>query len=269
MKIKDLNHTVRPICIPYKWCEVGLAAKDNISALDVPPQLILAVLLSEDPYFFQHRGISLIAIKKRIGAWLSGKSGVGAGSTISQQLVKITFSKLKDRILRKPYELFLTSQLESNFSKLQILSLYLSTVRFSNDGFGIASAAEAYFKKPIADLTLAESCLLAYAIRKPTVVYRQFLRKSPNLNFVQFLRSQIINCYLVAMELSSQTEHIIDPSKISLEKYTTWLSCFSVLPLFNSKSIEIRERLNWLAFDKVNEFASKYQLVLPVRLDKL
>lgn len=133
---------------------------------DVPRPLIDAILAAEDKRFFSHRGVDWIATAR--ASWSSVRQGrVASGaSTITQQLVKL--AQPRARTLRtKMVESLTALHLEQRFSKEQILVAYLNRVDFGNLNIGVASAAQHYFGKPLADLSDAEAALLAGLPKNP------------------------------------------------------------------------------------------------------
>ena len=129
---------------------------------------INAFLTSEDRSFYSHHGIDY---KRLLGALFnnikSGKLKQG-GSTISQQLIKNTHLSSEKTLERKLKEFKLTKQLEKNYTKNQILEIYLNTIYFGNGQYGIENASNYYFSKPASNLTIAESAMLAGIISSPT-----------------------------------------------------------------------------------------------------
>lgn len=134
---------------------------------DIPEHVKLAVLAIEDHTFYRHWGINpKRIIKAAIDNIIRRKITVG-GSTITQQLAKISFLTHKRSFKRKIKEFFLALRLEHNFSKNEIFEMYLNQTYFGKGAYGIQQAARIYFSKNVSELTLAESALLAGLIRSP------------------------------------------------------------------------------------------------------
>ncbi len=134
---------------------------------DIPENLKLAVLAIEDHTFYQHWGINPKRIfKAMLDNILNRRITVG-GSTITQQLAKISFLTQRRNIERKIKELFLALNLEHNFSKNEILEMYLNQVYLGHGAYGVQQAAKIYFSKNLNELTLSEAALLAGLIRSP------------------------------------------------------------------------------------------------------
>ncbi|MDD4004968.1 MAG: PBP1A family penicillin-binding protein [Elusimicrobiaceae bacterium] len=134
----------------------------------IPKNMQNAVLAMEDDDFYNHWGISPLGI---IRAALSdlryGRAKQGA-STITQQLSKNLFLSPEKKIIRKLREIIISMQIESQFSKKEILQLYLNQIYFGEGAYGVQEASKRYFSKRIDQLTLADCALLAAMIAAPT-----------------------------------------------------------------------------------------------------
>ncbi|MCX8118206.1 MAG: PBP1A family penicillin-binding protein [Desulfobacterota bacterium] len=139
-----------------------------ISYEKIPKPVIQAFLAAEDAEFFEHRGIDyrgiLRALLKNI---LAGKI-VQGGSTITQQVTKTFFLTPQRSLLRKLKEVAYAFGLERNFTKEEILTLYLNHIYLGNGAYGIEAAAESYFNKRVEQLNLAEIAMLAGLAKAPS-----------------------------------------------------------------------------------------------------
>ena len=148
-----------------------LTGKENrrwVSIDQVPETVQNAFIAAEDLRFYRHHGVDLVRV---FGAlWQDIKSGSYAqgGSTITQQLIKLTHLSSAKSLSRKIQEMALALRLEKVMSKKQILEAYLNTIYFGHGAYGIESAANVYFDKPAAGLTIAEGALLAGIIKAPS-----------------------------------------------------------------------------------------------------
>lgn len=138
---------------------------------EIPKALTQVLLRHEDRDFFDHSGISLRATGRAIYqngvAWLSGQKGfITGGSTITQQLAKSFLNKERS-LSRKMREAKLAQIIEKNYSKEEILEMYLNRVYFGNNAWGLASAANVYFSKPYQDLSLTETAMLIPFLEAP------------------------------------------------------------------------------------------------------
>ena len=148
-----------------------LTGRENrrwVSIDKVPKTVQNAFIAAEDLRFYQHHGVDLVRV---FGAlWQDIKSGSYAqgGSTITQQLIKLTHLSSAKSISRKLQEMVLALQLERVMDKKQILEAYLNTIYFGHGAYGIESAAHVYFDKTSAELTIGEGALLAGVIKAPS-----------------------------------------------------------------------------------------------------
>ncbi|MBA8950515.1 transglycosylase domain-containing protein [Actinomadura namibiensis] len=150
--------------------EIGRIGKrrEIIDKLDkIPPHVQDAVLAAENRSFWSDKGgISIKGTSRAV--WLNLTGGRGGGSTITQQLAKNYYSNPLDRSYsRKVKELFISMKLEEESSKEEILRLYLNTVSFGRDTYGIQAAAREFFDKNVGKLTVEEAAVLAGAIQDP------------------------------------------------------------------------------------------------------
>lgn len=128
-----------------------------------------AVISIEDQRFYKHEGVDWKAIARALVADVQKGSVVQGGSTLTQQLVKNTLLTNETSMRRKIREAALAFQVEAKYSKEDILQSYLNTIYFGQSAYGAETAAETYFGKSAADLTVAEGALLAAVIRLPNV----------------------------------------------------------------------------------------------------
>lgn len=127
----------------------------------MPRHLLEAFLAAEDDNFYDHFGVEPLAIlRAALANFLAGRTVQGA-STITQQVARSFFLTQKRTITRKLREILLALKLERNLSKDEILFLYLNQIYLGRGAYGVAAAAEMYFGKELAQLTLAESAVLA------------------------------------------------------------------------------------------------------------
>lgn len=134
----------------------------------MPEYLVNAVIAIEDTRFWRHKGIDYFAILR---AAVKDVLHVGlkeGGSTITQQLAKITFLTPEKTVQRKAREAVLAVKIEKNLAKKEILELYLNRVYLGHGAYGMEMAAKAYFGKPVGEITLPEAALLAGLIRAPS-----------------------------------------------------------------------------------------------------
>lgn len=133
---------------------------------DISPNIQRAVMAIEDNRFYQHHGVDIRGTLRAMSANLRGGE-VQGGSTLTQQLVKNLFLTPDRTYSRKLAEAMLAMRVEKFYSKHKILEMYLNQVYWGNQAYGIEKAARRYFKKPAADLGIAESALLAGLLKAP------------------------------------------------------------------------------------------------------
>jgi penicillin-binding protein 1A len=133
----------------------------------IPKHMINAVLAVEDADFYRHKGINMRSTVRAMVANVEAGGVAQGGSTITQQLVKLTLLSSKQNVNRKVTEARLALQIEKQLSKEQILERYLNTVYFGEGSYGVQAAAERYFNKRIDDITVVEAAFLAGMIRNP------------------------------------------------------------------------------------------------------
>lgn len=134
----------------------------------LPKQLVNAVLAAEDDRFFQHSGVDYPGLARAVVRHLmSGEKGEG-GSTITMQLTRGIFLSPEKSYRRKLQEIFLTLRIEQQFSKQEILALYMNKMFLGQRAYGVGAAAEVYFGKTLDQLSLPEIALIAGTFRLPS-----------------------------------------------------------------------------------------------------
>lgn len=134
----------------------------------VPKKVQNAFLSVEDNRFWDHHGIDFKRVAGAVKANVTEGFGTEGGSTITQQLVKMSFLSPEKTIERKVQEAYLALKLERQYTKKEILEMYLNKVYFGEGAYGIATAAEVYFGKSVKDLNISEAALLAGLPQRPS-----------------------------------------------------------------------------------------------------
>lgn len=148
--------------------QTSVSGKTSTTLDELPDYVKNAFIAIEDKEFYNHKGLNFKRIiKATLNNLASGYPKEG-GSTISQQLVKNVHLNSEKTIKRKIQEAFLTSQIERQYSKDEILETYLNAIYFGNNAIGIENASYAYFNCPAKDLTLEQSATLAGIIKSPS-----------------------------------------------------------------------------------------------------
>ena len=146
-----------------------------IGLKDMSRYLPLAFLAAEDDAFYRHMGVDPVAIlRAAINNFRRGGKKEGA-STITQQLIKQLLLTSERSYTRKMKEAILAYRLEQNFTKDQILTIYLNQIYLGEHAYGVEAAARTYFGKHASDITLAESAVIAGLPKAPST-YNPFRR---------------------------------------------------------------------------------------------
>lgn len=141
--------------------DYALERREIVGLEEMPAHLVKAFLAAEDHDFYEHPGIQPLGIARAAWANLVAGGVVQGGSTITQQVARTFFLTHKRTVMRKVREILLSLRLERSLSKDEILFLYLNQIYLGRGAYGVSAAAKLYFGKPVAELTLAESAILA------------------------------------------------------------------------------------------------------------
>ena len=144
----------------------GAQNRVKVTLSQVPEPVRYAVLSAEDRTFYSNPGFDLGGIGR--AAWRQLTGGVGGGSTITQQYVKITTGQDQHSLWRKYREVIAAAKISKEYSKDQILEDYLNTIYLGRGAYGIQAAAKAYFGVNSDQLTVAQGALLAGLIQSPS-----------------------------------------------------------------------------------------------------
>ena len=147
--------------------EFSIEKRSMVPLEDIPVDLQNAVVAMEDRDFFSHPGFSIRGIV-RAGLYdlLTGRAKQGA-STLTQQLSRGVFLTQEKKLIRKIREIILAIQIEHQFSKREILQLYLNEIYLGSGAYGVKAAAKKYFNKELSELTTGEAALLVGLIPAP------------------------------------------------------------------------------------------------------
>ena len=146
----------------------GVQDRTWVSISELQPSTVYAFTSAEDARFFEHEGVDVIRIAGAIVADIKAGSYVQGASTISQQLIKLSHLTSEKTISRKAEEAALAYEMERQYSKEDILEMYLNYVYFGGGYYGIEAAAEGYFGVHASDLTLDQSAMLAGILKSPS-----------------------------------------------------------------------------------------------------
>jgi penicillin-binding protein 1A len=180
--------------------EFGEERRAVVRIEDVPRPMTHAILAAEDERFYQHSGVDYMGVARAaLSNFISGGVRQGA-STITMQVARNFFLSKERTLTRKFNEVLLAFKIESNLSKDQILELYINQIYLGQRAYGFAAASQTYFGKPLAQLTLAESAMLAGLPKAPS-------RYNPIANFKRAkLRQQYVLRRMRDLQLISEEE---------------------------------------------------------------
>lgn len=140
---------------------------------DMPDVVKYATISLEDQDFYEHHGIKLTSIARSILKDLITLDKSQGGSTITQQFVKNSLLTNEKTLIRKVKEVILSLEMETKFSKDEILAMYLNEIPYGSNAYGIEAAAQTFFSKPARELSLDEAALIA-ALPQATAYYSPY-----------------------------------------------------------------------------------------------
>ena len=180
--------------------EFGEERRAVVRIEDVPLPMTHAILAAEDERFYHHSGVDYMGVARAaLSNFISGGVRQGA-STITMQVARNFFLSKERTLTRKFNEVLLAFKIESNLSKDKILELYINQIYLGQRAYGFAAASQTYFGKPLAELNLAESAMLAGLPKAPS-------RYNPIANFKRAkLRQQYVLRRMRDLQLISEEE---------------------------------------------------------------
>ncbi len=147
--------------------------RSKIKYEELPDNLIQALISTEDIRFRNHSGIDVRALIRALYGVITGKENKGGASTITQQLAKMLFTKKPgsgiSRVMQKLKEWIIAVRLEKQYTKNEILTMYLNRFDWVNNAVGIKSASEVYFNKLPIELNTSESAMLVGMLKNPAL----------------------------------------------------------------------------------------------------
>ncbi len=148
--------------------EFGQYRRRLVKINQIPASLIDAFISIEDVRFYQHKGVDLRSIARAVSVAIKNQQVSQGASTITMQLARNYFLTSERTLTRKIKEMFLAIKIENNFTKAQILELYLNKIFLGKHAYGIGAAAEVYYGKKLNQLTLAQTAMIAGLPKAPT-----------------------------------------------------------------------------------------------------
>lgn len=211
----------------------GTEDRVMVSIDEIPKMLQDAFIAVEDARFYEHNGVD---VKRIVGAFVSNfTSGTTqGGSTITQQLIKSTLLSSEQSYKRKLQEAYLAMELETRYTKAQILESYLNTIFLGGSYYGVKVAANGYFGKELSELTLRECAMLAGMTRSPNYYNprRNFYTRNtegsdtPAItnNRTDYVLRQMLENGLISQQayqaaLDPSTAHVLETSPASTDMY--------------------------------------------------
>ena len=179
--------------------------RSNIKFRELPENLVNALVATEDVRFRKHTGIDVRALVRAVKGQLLGESGSGGASTITQQLAKMLFTEKPgsgfERVMQKFKEWIIAVRLERQYTKEEIIAMYLNRFDFVNNAVGIKSAAQVYFNTTPSALSIIESAMLVGMCKNPSL-YNPNRRDS-----LTRARRNVVMSQMLKYEYLSQEEY--------------------------------------------------------------
>lgn len=205
--------------------------RSNCEFDEISPNLVNALIATEDIRFYSHSGIDFLSLARVIGKTIiGGDRSSGGGSTITQQLAKNLFPRERKNIIsigfRKLKEWVIAIKLERNYSKEEIIAMYLNTVDFGNNSFGIKVATNTYFKKTPAELSVDEAAILV-GMLKATSYYSPIKNPENSKNRRNTVLNQMRKAeYISDEEFETYSKLPIDMSKFTQQNHQFGLATY-------------------------------------------
>ena len=153
----------------YLISEVGERKRIPVTYEDLPPHVVHAFIAAEDRRFFEHSGIDYRGVLRAVLRLAkTGNASGGGGSTLTQQLARDYFLTREQTVQRKLTEAFLAYKIEQEFTKDQIMALFLNKMFFGQRAYGVAASAQVFFDKNLSRINIAEAATLAGVLPAPS-----------------------------------------------------------------------------------------------------
>ena len=195
--------------------EFGEKKRVLLTYEQLPQTVVNAFVAAEDAYFFSHLGVDPRGLARALFKLVMTGQRQQGGSTITMQVARNFYLSRDKTYLRKLYEIFLALRIEQDLSKSEILALYLNKIYLGQRAYGIGAAAQAYYGKPLADLSLAQVAMLAGLPKAPS-------RYNPLVNPRRaVVRRNYVLGQMLALEMISQTDYAqAIAAPVSAQRYT-------------------------------------------------
>lgn len=209
---------------------IGFENRSNITYDQLSPNLVNALIATEDARFYSHSGIDVRSLFRVLFKTVIGRHGSsGGGSTITQQLAKNLYkmreaNASRGTVFSKLSEWVVAVKLEHNYSKQEILTMYLNTVDFGSNALGIKTASKTFFDKTPAELDVDEAAVLVGLLKAPTA-YSPVLHPEHSLERRNVVLAQMNNYgYLSDDSLAIYKEKPIDMSRYTPQTHNDGLA---------------------------------------------
>lgn len=243
----------------------NIESKENFTYVDfddIPQSLIEAFISIEDKRFFKHNGVDFLRTGKAGLNYILKKSSSFGGSTITQQLVKNITGDAEKSIDRKIREIFYALNIERDYTKEEILCMYLNVINLGNRCRGVGAASEFYFSKKVENLTLSECATIAAITNNPT-----YYNPVCNIENTMRRRNLILDCmkdegYITENECLSAKKEIItlNFSKNTNTRINSWYTDMVfedvINDLVDEYDIDRRAATNMLYHGKLNIYTA-------------
>lgn len=265
----------------------------NVTRLkEFPAQLKHAILAAEDDNFYRHSGIDSAGIARAaLTNFVAGGAKQGA-STITQQVARNFFLTSERTLTRKIYEILLAFKIEANMTKDQIFEIYMNQIFLGQRAYGFTQAAQAYFGKPVKELSIAESAMLAGLPKAPSslnpvsnpkrAVLRQHyvLRRMHELKFIDDAQyndalKEPLKVKSSNQEYQVRAEHIAEMARIIVtetwkdEAYTRGLNVYTTLTRNHQEAAYAAVRRGVLDYDRRHGYRGPEGFVdLPKKINE-
>lgn len=170
--------SIRPMLTTVVYSSDGVPLKTYsiqkrtlVPFADLPPELITALMASEDRQFESHWGVNVLGLFRSVLVAVRQREGPRATSTITQQLARDLFLTKERSMVRKAKEAILAVRIERTYTKEEILQLYLNQVFFGGGSYGVQAASQAYFSKDARDLDILEAATLVAMLPAPNLYH--------------------------------------------------------------------------------------------------
>lgn len=235
--------------------EVGERRRILVTFDDVPPHVVDAFVAAEDRRFFVHPGVDYQGILRAGLLLLKTGQISGGGSTLTQQLARDYFLSREQVFTRKLREAFLAYKIEQEFTKQEIMALFLNKMFFGQRAYGVAAAAQVYFGKNLKDINVAEAATLAGVLPAPSsynpvrspanaLMRRSYvLRRMHDLDFIDDTSFEEASNFAMESTLHGTANELVAPyvaemvRREMLDRYgeATYSAGFKVITTLDSK----------------------------------